>query len=31
MIIIRHPNGFASTYAHVGTFEVKRGAQVELG
>jgi murein DD-endopeptidase MepM/ murein hydrolase activator NlpD len=31
MIIIRHPNGFASTYAHVGTFEVKRGDQVELG
>ena len=30
-IIIRHPNGFASTYAHLGTFDVKRGDQVERG
>ena len=29
--IIRHPNGFASTYAHLGTFDVKRGDQVERG
>ena len=31
VIIIRHPNGFASTYAHLGTFDVKRGDQVERG
>jgi murein DD-endopeptidase MepM/ murein hydrolase activator NlpD len=31
LVLIRHPNGFVSAYAHNGEIEVKRGDQVKRG
>ncbi|ATQ66833.1 MULTISPECIES: LysM peptidoglycan-binding domain-containing M23 family metallopeptidase [Methylosinus] len=31
LVLIRHPNGFVSAYAHNGELEVKRGDQVKRG
>jgi murein DD-endopeptidase MepM/ murein hydrolase activator NlpD len=31
LVLIRHPNGFVSAYAHNGALEVKRGDQVKRG
>ena len=31
LVLIRHPNGFVSAYAHNGDIEVKRGEQVKRG
>ena len=31
LVLIRHPNGFVSAYAHNGEIEVKRGDNVKRG